>query len=101
MPIELHHMAAAGVDLWLGALAYDASAIAVLATGVEAPQYQESIAQQMSYAEAIVEALGYQGRHLHLLRAADVAALESLVWTLQPALAVRAPGRLTFRRPRR
>ncbi|WP_153956756.1 hypothetical protein [Cupriavidus necator] len=43
MPIELHHMAAAGVDLWLGALAYDASAIAVLATGVEAPQYQESL----------------------------------------------------------
>jgi len=92
IPIELHHMAAAGADVWLGALAYGASEIAVLATGVEAPQYHESIARQMSYAEAIVEALGYQGRHLHLLRAADVVALESLVWALKPALAVRAPA---------
>jgi ferredoxin len=47
----------------------------------------------MSYAEAIAQALGYQGQHLHLLRAAGVAALESLVWTLQPALAVRAPAK--------
>ena len=93
IPIELHHMAAAGIDVWLGALAYGASSIAVLATGAEAPQYPEAIARQMSYAEAIAQALGYQGQHLHLLRAAGVAALESLVWTLQPALAVRAPAK--------
>ena len=93
IPIELHHMAAAGIDVWLGALAYGASEIAVLATGAEAPQYPEAIARQMSYAEAIAQALGYQGQHLHLLRAAGVAALESLVWTLQPALAVRAPAK--------
>jgi ferredoxin len=93
IPIELHHMAAAGVDVWLGALAYGASEIAVLATGAEAPQYREAIARQMSYAEAIVQALGYQGQHLHLLRAADIGQFESLVWMLQPALAVRAPAK--------
>ena len=93
IPIELHHMAAVGIDVWLGALAYGACEIAVLATGAEAPQYAEAIARQMSYAEAIAQALGYQGQHLHLLRAAGVAALESLVWTLQPALAVRAPAK--------
>jgi len=92
IPVELHHMAAAGIDTWLGALAYGASDVAVLATGTEAPQYPEAIARQMGYADTIAQALGYQGRHLHLLRAADAAALEAAVWALQPALPVRAPA---------
>jgi ferredoxin len=85
-------MAAAGIDVWLGALAYGASDVAVLATGAEAPQYPEAIERQMGYADAIAQALGFQGRHLHLLRAADAAALEAAVWALQPALPVRAPA---------
>jgi ferredoxin len=95
IPVELHHMAAAGLDVWLGALAYGASEIAVLATGAEAPQYAEALARQMRYAEMIVGALGYQGAHLHLLRAANAAELEAGVWAIAPALAVRAPA--TFR----
>ncbi len=95
IPVELHHMAAAGIDVWLGALAYGASDVAVLATGVEAPQYPEALARQMGFAETIVGALGYQGPHLHLLRAADAAALEKVVWAITPALAVRTPA--TFR----
>jgi ferredoxin len=92
IPVELHHMAAAGIDVWLGALAYGASEVAVLATGAEAPQYPEAIRRQMGYADTIAQALGYQGRHLHLLRAADAAALETAVWALQPALTVRTPA---------
>jgi ferredoxin len=92
IPVELHHMAAAGIDTWLGALAYGASDVAVLATGTEAPQYPEAIERQMGYADTIAQALGYQGRHFHLLRAADAAALEAAVWALQPALPVRAPA---------
>ena len=83
IPVELHHMAAAGIDVWLGALAYGASEVAVLATGAEAPQYPQAIERQMGYADAIAQALGYQGQHLHLLRAADAAALEAAVWALQ------------------
>ncbi|MGH8851618.1 MAG: 4Fe-4S dicluster domain-containing protein [Casimicrobiaceae bacterium] len=92
IPVELHHMAAAGLDVWLGALAYGASEVAVLATGAEAPQYPRAIEREMGYADTIAQALGYQGRHLHLLRAGDAAALETAVWALQPALAVRAPA---------
>ncbi|MGH8713572.1 MAG: 4Fe-4S dicluster domain-containing protein, partial [Casimicrobiaceae bacterium] len=92
IPVELHHMAAAGIDVWLGALAYGAGDVAVLATGAEAPQYPEAIEREMGYADTIAQALGYQGRHLHLLRAADAATLEEGVWALQPALAVRAPA---------
>ena len=92
IPVELHHIAAAGIDVWLGALAYGATDVAVVATGGEAPQYPESIERQMGYADAIAQALGYQGKHLHLLRAGNAAALEAAVWALQPALAVRAPA---------
>jgi ferredoxin len=92
IPVELHHMASVGLDAWLGALAYGASEVAVLATGAEAPQYSEAIALQMGCAEAIAQALGYQGKHMHLVRAADEAALEASLWALEPALAVRAPA---------
>ncbi len=95
IPVEVHHMAATGIDVWLGALAFGASDVAVLATGAEAPQYAEALTSQMGIAETIVGALGYQGPHLHLLRAPDVQALEREVWALVPALAVRAPA--TFR----
>jgi ferredoxin len=92
IPVEVHHIASTGIDVWLGALAYGASEVALLATGSEAPQYAEALARQMSFAEAITTALGYQGTHLHLLRTPDSAALESAVWALPPALAVRAPA---------
>ena len=92
IPVELQHMASAGIDVWLGALAYGASDIAVLATGAEAPQYADAIARQMGFFDAIAQALGYQGTHAHLIRAGDVASLEAAVWALRPALAVRAPA---------
>ncbi|MDQ2961791.1 MAG: 4Fe-4S binding protein [Pseudomonadota bacterium] len=92
IPVDLHHMASAGIDVWLGALAYGASDIAVLATGAEAPQYADAIARQMGFYDAIAQALGYQGTHAHLIRTGDVTALEAAVWALRPALAVRAPA---------
>jgi ferredoxin len=92
IPIELHHMASAGIDVWLGALAYGVSEVAVLATGAEAPQYAQALEREMGFADTIAQALGYQGRHLHLIRAADARALEETVWKLEPALAVRAPA---------
>jgi ferredoxin len=92
IPVEIHHIASAGIDVWLGALAYGASDIAVLATGAEAPEYVAALSRQTGFADTIAQALGYQGRHLHLLQAADVGAMEAAIWALQPALAVRAPA---------
>ena len=92
IPVELHHIASAGMDVWLGALAYGATEIAVLATGVEAPQYADALAREMTWADTIAQALGYQGTHLHLIRAGDLQSLEAAVWLLQPALGIRAPA---------
>src|SRR5438105_6535311 len=92
IPVAVHHVASVGMDVWLGALAYGASQVAVLLAGDEAPQYRAAIAGQMRIADDIVQALGYQGTHCVLIDASEPSAFER-TWTgLQPALAVRAPA---------
>ena len=39
IPLELHHTASTGIDVWLSAIAYGAGGVAVLMTDDEAPQY--------------------------------------------------------------
>ena len=74
--------------MWLAALAWGASQVAVLLTGREAPQYRAALAFQMRIADTIADALGYQGEHFRLV---DATALDELRgWT--PALGVRIPA---------
>jgi ferredoxin len=88
IPLEVHHVASVGIDVWLAALAWGASQVAVLFTGREAPQYRAALAFQMRIAETIANALGYQGEHFKLV---DASALDVLrQWP--PALAVRMPA---------
>jgi len=85
IPLEIHHIASVGMDVWLAALAWGAPQIAVLTTGGEAPQYRDALAFQMGVADTIANALGYQGEHFRLI---DAAALDALYqWT--PALGPR------------
>jgi ferredoxin len=92
IPVPVHHIAATGIDVWLGALALGATQVVVLATGGEAPQYRDALAAQMAIAETILQALGYQGRHFALVDTRDEAALETALWSLERALGVRVPA---------
>jgi len=76
LPLPVHHVASVGMDLWLAAVAYGAVDVAVLATGCEAPQYLDAIAEQMTFAQAIIDGLGYSGIRLNVLRARDPAELD-------------------------
>jgi ferredoxin len=69
-------VASVGIDVWLAAVAYGAVDVVVLATGCEAPQYLDAIAEQMTYAQAILDGLGYSAIQLHLLRACHAAELD-------------------------
>ncbi len=89
IPVELHHVASTGLDVWLAALAHGASQVAVLATGSEAPQYREALEAQMKIADTIAQALGYQGRHFRVFDGADLQALDAALWSWPAALAVR------------
>ncbi len=60
LPLTLEHPAAAGLDVWLGAFAYGATAVTVLLTEDIAPQYATALKAQADIANMILAALGYQ-----------------------------------------
>ena len=85
IPLELHHVASTGLDLWLSMLAFGASQVTLLLTGGEAPAYAQAIARQIGIGQAILRGLGYSGNHLQIVAAADAPALNAAVWALTPA----------------
>ena len=85
IPLEVHSVAALGMDTLLGALAYGASQVVLLANEQEADEYGAAVEKQMRHAQTIVSALGYAGMHLKWLATEDAAMLEREVWALAPA----------------
>ncbi|MHB8666632.1 MAG: 4Fe-4S dicluster domain-containing protein [Burkholderiales bacterium] len=92
MPLGVHSVAALGMDTLLGALAYGASQVVLLASGREADEYGPALQQQMRHAQTIVNALGYAGVHFKLLTAPDAASLERELGALRPARTVADPA---------
>jgi ferredoxin len=92
IPLECFHIASTGIDLLLGALCYGAAQVRVVATGEEGDGYLAALRQQMSYAQAIVSALGYEGEHFALVETDDPAALEASLWEMRAAQTVRRPA---------
>ncbi len=90
IPIEVHHIASVGLDVWLAALAWGASQVAVVATGDEAPEYRAALSFQMQLGDTITNALGYQGEHFRIVDGADVSGFETAVWQWPVALTARA-----------
>ncbi|HJW54604.1 MAG TPA: 4Fe-4S binding protein [Burkholderiaceae bacterium] len=84
MPIDLHHVPAVGIDVWLSAIAYGASNVLVLGTGEEASQYIDALEQQIEIAQSILTQLGYAGRHIALLRAKSAQELDTELRRVQP-----------------
>jgi len=90
IPLEVHHVASTGLDLWLAALAWGACEVVVLVTGSEAPAYLEALAFQMRVGDTVAQALGYQGTHFRLVDLADLPAAERALWDAPAPLGVRA-----------
>jgi ferredoxin len=87
LPMAVFHTAAIGIDALLGAVCYGASQVVVLLDTDKPEGYAAALEEQMRYAQAILEGLGYPGRHFHLLRPEDAGALEGALWALEPAQA--------------
>ncbi|MGH8682285.1 MAG: 4Fe-4S dicluster domain-containing protein [Burkholderiales bacterium] len=88
IPLEVFHVASVGIDTLLGAIAYGASQVFVLAAGPDADEYGPAIERQMGHAGTILNGLGYAGTHFRFVRAAEPADLERAVWGLAPARTV-------------
>ncbi|MBN9203346.1 MAG: 4Fe-4S dicluster domain-containing protein [Methylibium petroleiphilum] len=91
IPVDVFHTASVGLDLWLAAIAHGASQVWVLMTDEEAPDYRAAVAAQMAVGQALLDGLGYRGRHLRLIEAHDVATLDAALQA-EPAQTVAQPA---------
>jgi len=82
IPVALWHAASTGLDLWLSAIAFGASQVAVLTTGEEAPAYLDALRRQMAIAQDLLRGLGYGGTHFRLVEANTPQALDAGLATL-------------------
>jgi len=94
IPLEVLHVAAVGIDAMLGAIAYGASQVLVVAGETDFAEYGAAIEREMATAQAILTGLGYRGVHLRVVRATEAVELERAVWGLEPAATV--PAAATF-----
>ena len=94
LPLATFHIASLGIDTLLGAIAYGAVQAAIVTTGVEAPEYIESLKRELGYAQQILTALGYGSGHFTIVEAPDVPRFEAAIWSL-PETAI-APPAATF-----
>jgi ferredoxin len=88
LPMAVYHAASIGIDAMLGALCYGASQVVVVLDESKPDAYAAALEEQMRFAEAIVNGLGYAGRHFAVLRPRDAAALEQALWALASAAPV-------------
>jgi ferredoxin len=86
IPVECFHVASVGMDLMLGAMAYGASQVCILRTEKTADAYVEASKRQMNYAETIVNALGYAGKHFSVIES------PAGLWELASAQGVAKPA---------
>jgi ferredoxin len=103
IPLALWHTASVGLDLWLSAIAFGASQVAVLVTDEEAPAYLQSLKEQMQVAQALLNGLGYSGLHFQLVSAPSVVALDGSLQTLARARPVlpASPARFAVAQEKR
>ena len=89
LPLTLHHPAAAGLDVWLGAFVYGATDVVVLMTEDIAPEYGAALRAQADIANTILAMLGYQDARV---RIATEATLSPTAWSPSHGLGVRVPA---------
>ncbi len=89
LPVAVWHVASIGLDVLLGALAYGAAGVVVLAKGDEAPDYALASQREMATGELILNALGYTGKHFAWSEVAgqNLSAVSGLI---DPAVANHA-----------
>ena len=92
IPVALHHPSSAGLDVWLGAVAYGATGVTVLLTDDIAPRYGDALRAQAAVANTILAALGFQDTKVTFVSDQPVGALHHALWHSARGLAVRTPA---------
>ncbi|MCH8506500.1 MAG: 4Fe-4S binding protein [Ectothiorhodospiraceae bacterium] len=89
LPVEVAELGAVGMDTWLSALAYGASAVVLLDTPQVPASVRRELNDQLSFTRPMLEAMGYSDSRLRLLPATEDLA-SALSAEPEPALAPAA-----------
>ena len=93
IPMALWHTASMGLDLWLSAISFGATQVAVLVTDEEAPGYLDGLAEQMEIAQTLLNGLGYVGVHFQLVKTDSLMSLDASLQILaRPSLVPAVPA---------
>jgi ferredoxin len=92
LPLAAWHVAAIGLDLLLPAIAYGASRVVILSTGSEDAEYVAALRGQMAIGEAVLQGLGYDGRHFDMIEADSPEALARALVDVAPSRGVGVPA---------
>jgi ferredoxin len=87
LPLEAWSVTAQGLDVLLAAIAYGACQVVILSTGSDSAEELDAVREQVAVGEALLQALGYAGRHFEVLVAADPASISPAFAQLAPAAA--------------
>lgn len=86
LPLETWHVASTGLEVLLGAIAYGAGHVAVLAAGSESLEYREALHAEMALGQHLLNELGFAGTHFSLVGdAAQLASLKNGATVATPA----------------
>jgi ferredoxin len=90
IPCEIEEAGSVGIDTWLATLAFGASHVLLLPGTETAPSVLKALEEQLNYAQALINGLGYPRERIQLLRATDDGTLLQTLraLALQPALPV-------------
>jgi ferredoxin len=74
IPIEVEEVGSIGMEMWLAALAYGATRVLLLETPEIPPSTRREIQEQLGFAHALLEAMGYPRGVLRSCRTAEDSA---------------------------
>ncbi|NOR40585.1 MAG: 4Fe-4S ferredoxin [Gammaproteobacteria bacterium] len=78
LPVELEELGSVGLDTWLSALAYGASAVVLLDTPGSPASVVKEIRTQLGVAHALLEGMGYDAGVLHYADLQDSYLVDSI-----------------------
>ncbi len=93
IPCEVEEIGAVGMDAWLCALAYGATAVTMLCLPGTPPSVRRELEAQRGFAAAILEGMGYGP---HLIRLQDASDQAGLMTALETPAPERPPEAATF-----
>jgi ferredoxin len=92
IPLEVEEIGGVGMDMWLAALAYGASQVALLAPSAVSPSVRGEIAMQLEYAGAMLEGMGHARERLQLFGFDDANEFLSVLDDLAPQPELKPAG---------